>query len=552
MKRFLTTPVLLIVCIIVLVVGVLPVIQYRWSARVAAADAQREREHLESSSTLFTTKFNAMALRAVESIQNDAWNAYRSGEPLTNVPRLVQELYLLDFSDAGAHAKRLNEAGLFVAADAPAWIPQRCSSRALANPTALILPVYDLRLTANAPAQGMQVLQAFGHTVDRCFAARINEAYVRDELAPGLIRQSFGDSAVRDYDFSIVSRGKDGTVLYGSRVKPDLAKAFFSTIPTRLRPPLPSDGNQKNRIFIQRFESTVVTRAGPDSPDLYGDGIWELDIAHKGVPLATAFERLRWRNFVLGLSVDIVLVAALLFLAISVRRMQLLAEQKMQFIAAVSHELRTPVSSISMLSKNQADGLISGADRVKQYGELIHQESRRLSDMVEQTLEYAGMHSGLGRKNDNGLDVRAVINEAIDARRPEFARRNIEVEVAVPAELPPVSGNAKLLRIAMDNLLSNAEKHAGRGNWMRITARHSRSDKAILISVEDRGPGIDPEDQAEIFEPFSRGPAAVAAQIPGSGLGLSLVRSVAEAHRGTVTVDSAPGRGSTFTLHLPL
>ena len=79
-----------------------------------------------------------------------------------------------------------------------------------------------------------------------------------------------------------------------------------------------------------------------------------------------------------------------------------------------------------------------------------------------------------------------------------------------------------------------------------------RLHERCSISVEDRGAGIDPASQAEIFEPFCRGRAAIEAQIPGSGLGLSLVRSAAEAHRGSVTLESGPGRGSTFTMHLPV
>jgi signal transduction histidine kinase len=85
-----------------------------------------------------------------------------------------------------------------------------------------------------------------------------------------------------------------------------------------------------------------------------------------------------------------------------------------------------------------------------------------------------------------------------------------------------------------------------------VSTGYAAPEKEVRISVEDRGAGIDAADQAEIFEPFSRGRAAVEAQIPGSGLGLSLVRSAAEAHRGSVTLVSEPGRGSTFTMHLPL
>jgi signal transduction histidine kinase len=250
--------------------------------------------------------------------------------------------------------------------------------------------------------------------------------------------------------------------------------------------------------------------------------------------------------------VELLLVVAIAFLVIAARRMQRLADQKIRFVAGVSHELRTPVSAITMLARNQADGLVAGTEKVKQYGELIHQQSRRLNEMVEQTLQYAGIHSGLRKPAKDAIDLASLIHEAIDARREELARGEFEVEIALASDLPQVVGDAKLLRTAFDNLLDNALKHAGSGRWIRVSTAYAAPDKEVHISVEDRGKGIDLTDQADIFEPFCRGRAAVEAQIPGSGLGLSLVRSAAEAHRGSVTLVSEPGRGSTFTMHLPV
>jgi two-component system sensor histidine kinase SenX3 len=315
---------------------------------------------------------------------------------------------------------------------------------------------------------------------------------------------------------------------------------------------------QSNVVFMQRMESTIVTKVtgtnGPQvpPPTSFGPGMWELQVAHKGIPLAEAFERARRRELMLSIAVEALLIAAVFFLVIGVRRMAQLAEQKMQFVAAVSHELRTPVSAISMLSRNQADGLVAGTEKVKQYGELIHQQSRRLNEMVEQTLQYAGIHSGLWRPAKDEVDLRALIEEAVEARRDELSRAGFEVEMALRSGLPTVYGDAKLLRTAIDNLISNAQKHAGSGRWIRVSSSYFEAQKEVLVSVEDRGPGIDVAAQAEIFEPFSRGEAATEAQIPGSGLGLSLVRSATEAHSGTVTLKSEPGRGCIFTMHLPV
>src|SRR5260370_31961194 len=157
---------------------------------------------------------------------------------------------------------------------------------------------------------------------------------------------------------------------------------------------------------------------------------------------------------------QVLLLVAISFLLIVARRMQRLAEQKMRFVAGVSHELRTPVSAIAMLSRNQADGLVVGAERVKQYGELIHEQSRRLNEMVEQKLQYAGIQSGLLRPAKDRIDLRRVIQEAVDAEREERARRGFEVEGVVSPDLPELLGDAKLLRTPFSNLLTNSHKHA--------------------------------------------------------------------------------------------
>ena len=387
----------------------------------------------------------------------------------------------------------------------------------------------------------------------RCFVARIDQAWLRATLFPQLLRRSFGATAVKEYDFAVVSRNRPRDAFYGAPLRADLRKPFFSIVPGPPSVPKPPGAGapHSDHIFVRHMEA-VVTEGHTNVADVFGPGMWELEVAHKGVALAAAFEQTRRRDLLLSIGVELLLAAAIVILVIGARRTQRLADQKMQFVAGVSHELRTPVSAISLLSRNQADGLVTGAERVKQYGELIHQQSRRLNEMVEQTLQYAGIHSGLRRPAKDRLDLRRLIEEAVDARREELARGGFEVEMALSPGLPPVWGDAKLLRTAFDNLLSNAQTHADGGRWMRVTAAYSAPDKEVRISVADRGAGIDPADREEIFAPFCRGRAALEAQIPGSGLGLSLVRTAAEAHRGSVTLESEPGRGSTFTMHLPV
>lgn len=551
---------LLIICgALMILLAALAAVQYRWSTRVAAADAQREKEHLDSAAELFASDFNSIAGQAMQFLADDARGALESGTRVTAVPKLITEVYYLEFPASGSpQAQRLDAGGKFVLASPPSWLPAaHCNAVLSGDPAVIVAPVFEFPNEQSLTDGRVRVFRSFGQGPNRCFAARLDMDYLRGTMFPQLIRQSFGATAAEDYDFAVVPVSRPQQPLYGSVVRADLKKPFFSVRPIQFAFPrtpahelLPPG---RTMVYMQHVEDRVVVRGGTAaSGEVLGRGAWELNVAHKGVPLATTFERTRRRDLLFSVGVEALLAAAVLFLVIATRRAQQLADQKMRFVAGVSHELRSPVSAISMLSRNQADGLVAGTERVKQYGELINQQSRRLNEMVEQALVYAGIHSGLGRPVKNEIDLRALLEEAVEARCEELAHVGFKVEMAIAPDLPRVSGDAALLRIAFDNLLSNAQKHACGGRWIRVGAAYQRGDREVQISVEDHGGGIEPADQAEIFEPFTRGRAAVESQIPGSGLGLSLVRSAAEAHRGSITLVSQPGRGSTFTLHLPV
>ncbi len=556
MQRPISSRILVAICAtFAILLATLAVVQYRWSTRVAAADAQREREHLDTAASLFANQFNEATLSVIQFMQSDAQRAMRANTPLPSPPKMVSDFFLVADRpvDKGIEVKRLTPDGVFVPIDAPEWVKtMHCTAAVSGSPPAMGFPILEVQTVDNTASATLRILHSFADR--RCFIARLDEQYLKQQLLPELIRRAFGEASMRDYQFAVINREHPNDAVYGTPVKADLKKPFFGMafrMPSA-PPPNPKAVGKAPVIFsVQRFEYNVVATTRPGNRFM-SEGIWELDVAHKDVPLAAAFEQTRRRNLLFSVTVEVLLVAAIVFLVVAVNRMQRLAEQKMQFVAAVSHELRAPVSAISMLSRNQADGLVTSSDKVQQYGELMHQQSRRLNEMVEQALQYAGIHSNLGRPKQTEIDLKRLINETVDLRRDELSRHGFEVNVDVSEGLPTIYGDSNLLRIAIDNLLGNAEKYADGGRWIRVSAKHIAQDKEVLISVEDRGPGIASEEQAQIFEPFSRGQAAVDAQIPGSGIGLSLVRSAAEAHRGTVTLVSEPGRGSTFTLHLPV
>ena len=156
--------------------------------------------------------------------------------------------------------------------------------------------------------------------------------------------------------------------------------------------------------------------------------------------------------------------------------------------------------------------------------------------------------------------MRAFIEGAVAACQAQIQERDFQLETLIAVDVPPIHGNGAALRRVMQNLISNAIKYDGDNRWARISAQTSPGGKGqkgtqgneVQITIEDRGVGINSADIPHIFEPFYRGHQAIATQIQGSGVGLSLVKQIIEAHGGRIRVSSRPGTGSTFTLHLPI
>ncbi len=283
-----------------------------------------------------------------------------------------------------------------------------------------------------------------------------------------------------------------------------------------------------------------------------GQGHWELRVQHRAGSLEAAVAASRRRNLTLSGSVLLLLGVAVALIAVSARRAQALARQQLEFVAAVSHELRTPVAVINSAAGNLADGVVGDPARVKRYGTTIQTEARRLGETVERVLQLAGLGSGRPLPM-TPVSAATVVHGAVQQSALDADRAGVDVHVALAADLPLVAGDAGALQSAVQNLVGNAVKYAGDDRWVgvRADAAHGPRGREVRIAVEDHGPGLDADERQLVFEPFFRGRAAVANQIQGSGLGLSLVKRIAEAHGGRVELATEAGRGSTFTICLP-
>jgi signal transduction histidine kinase len=308
------------------------------------------------------------------------------------------------------------------------------------------------------------------------------------------------------------------------------------------------ESREFRQMTLRVFSSTrmdipaQLSTAGPMA------GAWQVLLKHRAGSLEAVVAGARYRNLMMSFGILMLLAASMVMIVISTQRAQRLARRQMEFVAGVSHELRTPLAVISSAAENLADGVINDHPRVQRYGELIKSESRRLTEMVEQVLEFAGAESGRKKYDLRPVEVGEMIENAIQACGAQIAEGGFNIEKEIVPEPLMVSADSQAITRAIQNLINNAIKYSGSSRTIKIRA--GASSNQTFITVEDRGIGIAADEMPHIFEPFHRGREVVAAQIHGNGLGLSLVKNIIEAHGGQVEVASSPGRGSSFTIRL--
>jgi signal transduction histidine kinase len=282
-------------------------------------------------------------------------------------------------------------------------------------------------------------------------------------------------------------------------------------------------------------------------------GGWRLVLQHSSGSLDAAVNRARVRNLWLSFGLLAVLAAGVVLIVTNAQRSERLATQQMDFVATVSHELRTPLAVIRSAAQNLSAGVIEDPERARQYGALIDAEGRRLTEMVEQVLDYAGIAGAARPDLARPVDLGPIVADVAEACAPLATAAGVRIETDIAPGLPVVSGDAQALRSAVQNLVTNALKYGADGGWVGVDVRpgHSGSKPCVVVTVRDRGLGVDPQDRKHVFEPFYRGRRAIDAQVRGNGLGLSLVKRIAEAHGGRVGLETEPGAGAAFTVSLP-
>jgi signal transduction histidine kinase len=227
-----------------------------------------------------------------------------------------------------------------------------------------------------------------------------------------------------------------------------------------------------------------------------------------------------------------------------------LARLKSDFASSVSHELKTPLTSIRMFAEMLESGKVADESKRAEYYRLMHRESVRLSNLVQNVLDFARIEEGRKTYRRRPEPLGPVATEAVEIFRAVAQEAGFRFRLDLPAEPAVADVDREAILQALLNLLDNAVKYSGEPG--EIVVALAAADGKARLSVQDRGPGVAPEDLPRIFEKFTRGGDAMTRAVPGAGLGLALVRHVAEAHGGTAGVESRPGEGSRFTVELPL
>jgi signal transduction histidine kinase len=580
--------------VMAVLLGVMAVLQYRWVGQLSADERDRTTAHLQRRADAFADDFNRELTRAFFWLQ--VGPEIRRDRPVesdeerferwyTTAPRpdLIKSIYRLKLDPDERHEDAVHleifergPARLDRAEWPAALAPIRArleegmaehradSSRPVRVPLvwsdipAIVIP----RVQVQDRGQLRVAMPGTGYTI-----ALLDEGVIVRELIPMLAERHFGQGQDASVFAAVVGpRGPiytapEGRVPDALLAKPD---AKFDLFEIRF--------GEFNRFVIERradgtmSSSSVQTRGairfteerrgGP----FRGSGAppppasWHVHLLHGAGSVDAAVAKARLRNLLVSFGVLLLLGASMGLVLVTTGRARRLAAQQMEFVAGVSHELRTPLAVIRSAAENLADGVVSDPRQVRRYGEVIAGEGRRLTQMVEQIMEFAGFASGRSTLDVRPADVGSILEDAARGAAPHLREHAAEIAQDVPASLPLVLADPAAVSRSLQNLIVNALKYGGSPPDVRVvvTTAPGGPRGEVRITVSDNGAGIAARDLPHIFEPFYRGADATARQIHGSGLGLSLVKRIMEDIGGRVSVRTEAGKGSAFTLHLPV
>jgi signal transduction histidine kinase len=343
----------------------------------------------------------------------------------------------------------------------------------------------------------------------------LNEGFVRDDLIAGSIGKTlniYHENTASSSDLAITISDENQRVLY-------------------------SNAAAQNGYFLESNFDRPFSN-------------WKAGIGLKN----TNLDELARQSFLhSAVATFLVLVFLLCGIALTIRatdREARLAQAKSNFVSNVSHELKTPLALISLFSEILELGRVNNEEKKTEYYRIIRHESLRLNKIIDNILDFSKIEAGRKKYDFADGDMAEVIEDVLSSYRYQIINSGFDIQTNIQPDLPSVLIDRDAMAQAISNLLDNAIKYSGEVKQLSITAKMLGSD--LSIEVADHGVGIPRAEQAKIFDKFYRVGNGLVHDIKGSGLGLSLVKHIIEAHQGTISVESHVGQGSRFTILLPL
>jgi signal transduction histidine kinase len=258
---------------------------------------------------------------------------------------------------------------------------------------------------------------------------------------------------------------------------------------------------------------------------------------------------LRYNYFVLA-ALSLVMAGGVFLTYRNISREMNLARLKSDFVANVSHELRTPLALIRLYAETLELGRLTAQEKYQEYFRIIREESERLTALINNILDFSRIEAGRKEYEFKETNLAELVRTTLDSYRFQIEQNGFAFEENISGDIPPLNVDPEAIARSLLNLVNNALKYSKDRKYIGVSLY--RSNGSVKLEVQDRGIGIAAAEQEKIFEKFYRCGDPLVHNTKGSGLGLSLVRHIAQAHGGKVSVESVPDKGSKFTIALPI
>lgn len=332
----------------------------------------------------------------------------------------------------------------------------------------------------------------------------------------------------------------------------NLKANFVSTLKRNIRSTSDFEENKYNENFLEVHENDDPSNILDYSSNKknYSELNPELlEICLEKNDFDLAVQDFKYRNIALSLIVLTLLLITFVLLVRISSNAEKLAAEKMQFVAAISHELRTPISVIKSSAENISSGIISEPTKLKIYGDLIKNESKKLWSTLETILNYAGVENSNHLTQKTNINFEELIDSIISNYQNNINSNKILIDKQIEKNIPNILLDLTSLQITFKNIIENAIKFSKVNGIIEISVKEYSN--FIIVNVKDNGIGISKIDQKSIFQPFFRSKNAIESRINGNGIGLSLVKKIVDKNSWFIKIDSQENLGTNVEIKIP-